>query len=169
MGRLPEHCSDDNLSMMRAEIININNGTLQGNKITMVRGDTLEITLRVLRDDDSAVLVNRFEAGDHEIANSRIPSGSFNHRLSIEFMATLKDGGEIRLIYRTTQSSLHIIYGSTDELTVVIDQHATKRLPAPLSLNFDMQVTEFVDERYRRTSTVYQGILQVEKDYTAQY
>lgn len=84
-------------------------------------------------------------------------------------MAALKDGGEIRLIYRTTQSALHIIYGSTDELTIILDQHATKRLPAPISLNFDMQITEFVDERIRRTSTVYQGVLQIEKDYTAQY
>lgn len=154
---------------MRAEIINISNGTLQGNKITMVRGDTLEITLRVLREDDSAILLNRFEGGDHEVVNSRTPSGSFNHRLSIEFMAALKDGGEIRLIYRTTQSTHHVLYGALDELTVVIDQHATKRLPAPLALNFDMQVTEFVDERSRRTSTVYQGVLQIEKDYTAQY
>ena len=46
---------------MRAEIISISNGSLQGSKISVVRGDTLEITLRVLRDDGSPILLNRFE------------------------------------------------------------------------------------------------------------
>ena len=150
---------------MRAEIISISNGNLQGNKISMVRGDTLEITLRVLRDDDSVILLNRFE---QEAAYGRTPVGSTNHRLSIEFTAALKDGGDIRVFYRTTQSLNQILYGGADELTVIIDQKLTRRLPAPVGLNFDMQITEFDGDK-RRMSTIYQGVLQVEKDITSTY
>lgn len=153
---------------MRAEIIGISNGSLQGSKITMVRGDTLEITLRVLRDDNSVILLNRFEEEGHSVTNGRSPSGSNNHRLSIEFTAALKDGGDIRVFYRTTQSTLQVLYGGTDELTVLIDQKLTRRLPAPLALNFDMQITEFDGDK-RRMSTIYQGVLQVEKDITSTY
>jgi len=151
---------------MRAEIISISNGSLQGSKISMVRGDTLEITLRVLRDDGSPVLINRFEQED--VSGGRGPGGATNHRLSIEFTAQLKDGGDIRVFYRTTQSVNQVTYGSTDELTVIIDQKLTRRLPAPLPLNFDMQITEFNGEK-RRMSTIYQGVLQVEKDITSTY
>jgi hypothetical protein len=150
---------------MKAEIISISNGSLQGSKISMVRGDTLEITLRVLRDDDSVVLLNRFE---QEGAVGREPMGATNHRLSMEFTATLKDGGDIRVFYRTTQSPNQVIYGSVDQLTVLIDQKLTRRLPAPLALNFDMQVTEFNGEN-RRMSTIYQGVLQIDKDITSTY
>jgi hypothetical protein len=154
---------------MRAEIISVSNGTLAANKITMMRGDTLEITLRVLRDDDSPILINRFEEETHTIPRSREPHDTMNHRLSIEFMAALKDGGDIRLIYRTTQSTLHVLYSTTDEMTIILDQYATRRLPAPLNLNFDMQVTEFDAGKAIRTSTIYQGSLQIEKDFTTQY
>jgi hypothetical protein len=150
---------------MRAEIISISNGSLQGSKISMVRGDTLEITLRVLRDDDSVVLLNRFE---QEGTTGREPMGATNHRLSMEFTAALKDGGDIRLFYRTTQSINQVVYGSVDQLTVLIDQKLTRRLPAPLTLNFDMQVTEFNGEN-RRMSTIYQGVLQIDKDITSTY
>jgi hypothetical protein len=150
---------------MRAEIISISNGSLQGSKISMVRGDTLEITLRVLRDDDSVVLLNRFEqVGDI----GREPGAATNHRLSMEFTAPLKDGGDIRVFYRTTQSPNQVIYGSVDQLTVLIDQKLTRRLPAPLTLNFDMQVTEFEGKK-RRMSTIYQGALQIDKDITSTY
>jgi len=152
---------------MRAEIISISNGSLQGSKISMVRGDTLEITLRVLRDDDSVILLNRFE-GYGGSGNERGPDAATNHRLSMEFTAPLKDGGDIRLIYRTTQSARQVLYGSVDQLTVLIDQKLTRRLPAPLALNFDMQITEFNGED-RRMSTIYQGVLQVDKDITSTY
>jgi hypothetical protein len=154
---------------MRAEILNVSNGSLQANKFTMVRGDTLEITLRVIKDDETPLTIDRYEIATHDVLNGRVPEGTTNHRLSIEFLAALKDGGEIRLIYRTTQSALQIEYGPTDELKVIFDQDTTKHLPAPLSLNFDMQLTEFVDVRKRRTATVYQGILQIDKDFTRQY
>jgi hypothetical protein len=150
---------------MRAEIISISNGSLQGSKISMVRGDTLEITLRVLRDDDSVILLNRFEQPG---TVGREPMGATNHRLSMEFTAALKDGGDIRVFYRTTQSPNQVIYGSVDQLTVLIDQKLTRRLPAPVALNFDMQVTEFNGES-RRMSTIYQGVLQVDKDITSTY
>jgi hypothetical protein len=150
---------------MRAEIISISNGSLQGSKISMVRGDTLEITLRVLRDDDSVILLNRFEQLG---TTGREPMGGTNHRLSMEFTAALKDGGDIRVFYRTTQSPSQVIYGSVDQLTVLIDQKLTRRLPAPVALNFDMQVTEFEGEK-RRMSTIYQGVLQVDKDITSTY
>lgn len=150
---------------MRAEIISISNGSLQGSKISMARGDTLEITLRVLRADGSPVLLNRFE---QEGALGRVPTGATNHRLSIEFTTALKDGGDIRVFYRTTQSIHQILYGITDELTVVIDQKLTRRLPAPLALNFDMQITEFIGDK-RRMSTIYTGVLQVDKDITSTY
>lgn len=153
---------------MRAEIIGISNGNLTGSKISMMRGDTLEMTLRVLRDDGSPILLSRFEEETHSIVHCREPVGMANHRLSIEFYATLKDGGDLRVLYRSTQSTLHVVYGATDEMTVVIDQKLTKRLPAPLALNFDMQVTEF-DGTYRRMSTVYQGVLQIDKDFTTLY
>lgn len=153
---------------MRAEIISISNGAIQGNKITMVRGDTLEITLRVLDDNDIPIPLNLWEEETHTIPRSREPHDDFVYRLSAEFLAELKDGGDIRLIYRTTQSTLHVRYGNTDEMTIVIDQYATKRLPAPLTLNFDMQVTDF-GEKAVRTSTVYKGTLQIEKDFTTQY
>jgi hypothetical protein len=152
---------------MRAEIISISNGSLQGSKISVVRGDTLEITLRVLRDDGSPILLNRFE-GYGGAGNERTPGAATNHRLSMEFTAPLKDGGDIRVIYRTTQSARQVLYGTTDELTVLIDQRLTRRLPAPMALNFDMQITEFNGEN-RRMSTVYQGVLQVDKDITSTY
>jgi hypothetical protein len=152
---------------MRAEIISISNGSLQGSKISMVRGDTLEIMLRVLRDDNSPVLLNRFE-GYGGTSNERSPDTATNHRLSMEFTAPLKDGGDIRVFYRTTQSARQILYGPTDELTVLIDQRLTRRLPAPMALNFDMQITEFIGEG-RRMSTIYQGVLQVDKDITSTY
>jgi hypothetical protein len=164
-------CSGDKSKVkMRAEIISISNGTLAANKITMVRGDTLEITLRVLKDDGTPIPISHFEAASGGVLNSREPATVTNQRLSIEFMAPLKDGGEVRVIYRTTQSMHHVVYGSTDELTIVLDQYATKNLPAPLSLNFDMQVTAFsFGPDRQRTSTVYQGILQIDKDFTRQY
>ena len=116
---------------MRAEIISISNGSLQGSKISMVRGDTLEITLRVLRDDDSVILLNRFEGYGGHRERAASPDAATNHRLSMEFTAALKDGGDIRLIYRTTQSARQVLYGSVDQLTVLIDQKLTRRLPAP--------------------------------------
>lgn len=154
---------------MRAEILNVANGNLAGNKFAMVRGDTLEITLRVLRDDETPIPINNYECETHAVPNSRSPVLDCNHRVTIQFMAALKDGGEVQLIYRTTQSTLHIEYGATDELKIVFDQDTTKRLPAPLTLNFDMQLTEFVNVKKRRTATVYQGILQIDKDFTTQY
>jgi hypothetical protein len=154
---------------MRAEIISISNGTLAANKITMMRGDTLEITLRVLRDDESPILINRYEVEDQSGQNTRLPSDPRNLRLSIEFLAALKDGGDIPLIYRSTRSTLHVLYGQSDELTVVLHHEATRDLPAPLSLSFDMQITEFEAEKVRRVSTIYSGMLQIERDFTTRY
>jgi hypothetical protein len=154
---------------MRAEIISVSNGTLAANKITMVRGDTLEVTLRVLRDDESPILINRFEDESHTGENMRLPTNPRNHRLSVEFVAALRDGGDVPLIYRSTQSTRHVIYGPTDELSIVLDHDSTRGLPAPLSLNFDMQITEFEAENVSRVSTVYRGMLQIERDFTTRY
>lgn len=154
---------------MRAEIISVSNGTLAANKITMMRGDTLAVMLRVLGDDDTPIPINRFEEEGHLVANVREPHDELNHRLSIEFVAALKDGGDVPLIYRSTASVFEVQYGHTDELTVVLDHQATRDLPAPLSLNFDMQITEFEAGKAWRFSTVYRGTLQIERDFTTRY
>ena len=154
---------------MRAEIISVSNGTLQGNKFTMVRGDTLEIKLRVLKDDNSPVLQTEYEEEGHTVPNGREPHDTFRFRLTAEFFAALKDGGDLRVLFRTTQSTHQVLINAPDELTVIIDQKSTKYLPAPVALNFDMQITEFIDMKKRRTSTVYQGVLQIDKDYTTLY
>jgi len=154
---------------MRAEIINVTNGTLQGNKFTMVRGDTFEVTLRVIKNDESPLSIDRFEPlGVGQ--KTREPNSESNNRLSMEFRAEVREGGEVPVIYRTTEQPTDILYGPLDELTVVIDQNATKDLPAPITLNFDMQLTEFMfGPDYQRVNTVYQGSLQIEKDYTRKY
>jgi hypothetical protein len=154
---------------MRAEIISVSNGTLAANKITMMRGDTLAVTLRVLGDDDTPIPINRFEEAGQVTPNIRVPNGDFNHRLSIEFVAALKDGGDVPLIYRSTEFVFEVLYVPPDELTVVLDHQATRDLPAPLSLNFDMQITEFEEGKAWRFSTVYRGMLQIERDFTTRY
>jgi hypothetical protein len=129
----------------------------------MVRGDTLELTLRVLDDGDSPMPLKTFE---QEVDGPmRDFSKAASHRFSMVATAELKDGGDLPVFSLSSRQRCEVLYAGEDQLILIIGEALTNNLPAPLKLTLAMRVTRHVEDGPRYVSSIWSGNLLLEKSF----